>query len=278
MRIVIGHDGSPGAGRAVDLVGAIDWPANSVITLVRAIPDEGEEGAASAARIREQAALEEVAAAVRRDGVEVDVAVADGRPSDAIDSLATQFEADLIVVGSRGNGPIATLLVGSVAAEVTERADRPVLVARTREVRPIVLATDGSASARAAEEALVAFDAFASIPLTVVSVADVSFRYPGRLSLSIHEVAREADARRSADAAARRLREVGWRPRSRVRRGDPAMEILATAKSVGAGLIVIGSRGRMGATGLMLGSVSRDILHSSETSVLVARAAPMDGM
>jgi nucleotide-binding universal stress UspA family protein len=277
MRIVVGHDGSPGADRAVDLVRTLDLPTNSAIKLVRAIPGDGENGAASAARIRERAALEEVAVAVRRDGVEVDVAVADGRASDVINTLATRFEADLIVVGSRGNGPIATLLVGSVAAEVTERADRPVLVARTSEVRPIVLATDGSVSARAAEEALLAFVAFASIPLTVVSVADVSFRYPGRLSLSTHEVALEADARRNADAAARRLRGVGWRPKSRVRRGDPAMQIIATAKSVGAGLIVVGSRGRMGASGLMLGSVSRDVLHSSETSVLIARAASVDG-
>ena len=43
---------------------------------------------------------------------------------------AKEFEADLVVVGSHGRGPIAATVLGSVSAEVAETAPCSVLVAR----------------------------------------------------------------------------------------------------------------------------------------------------
>jgi nucleotide-binding universal stress UspA family protein len=66
-------------------------------------------------------------------GVEAEPEVLEGDPADRILELARMRDVDLIVVGSRGLGPIAGTLLGSVSREVLQHADRPVLVA-TRPV------------------------------------------------------------------------------------------------------------------------------------------------
>jgi len=53
--------------------------------------------------------------------------------------------------------------------------------------------------------------------------------------------------------------------------GDPAAEILASAREHGADLIVVGSRGRGRLSGLLLGSVSQKIASHAPCSVLIVR-------
>jgi nucleotide-binding universal stress UspA family protein len=60
--------------------------------------------------------------------------ILEGTPADAILGLARTRDVDLIVVGSRGRGSIASAVLGSVSAEIAHRADRPVLVARPRSL------------------------------------------------------------------------------------------------------------------------------------------------
>jgi len=52
--------------------------------------------------------------------------------------------------------------------------------------------------------------------------------------------------------------------------GDAAREIVATAKAIGADLVVVGKRGLSGVNELLLGSVSQKVLHHSPTDVLIA--------
>jgi len=68
-------------------------------------------------------------------GVDAETEVLEGDPAGRILELARLRDVDLIVVGSRGLGPIAGALVGSVSREVVHRADRPVLVAAPRHAR-----------------------------------------------------------------------------------------------------------------------------------------------
>lgn len=71
----------------------------------------------------------------RTAGIEAEGEVLEGDPAKRILELARLRDVDLIVVGSRGLGPLAGTLLGSVSLDVLHHADRPVLVAARKAAR-----------------------------------------------------------------------------------------------------------------------------------------------
>jgi nucleotide-binding universal stress UspA family protein len=59
--------------------------------------------------------------------------------------------------------------------------------------------------------------------------------------------------------------------------GDAAAEIVEEASSWPADLVVLGSRGLTGLTRIVLGSVARNVLQGSQSSVLVVRGGVQEG-
>ncbi len=68
--------------------------------------------------------------AAARDGIRASSELLSGNPADEIVACADSQDADLIVVGSRGHGAIASILVGSVSRRVLSESRRPVAVIR----------------------------------------------------------------------------------------------------------------------------------------------------
>lgn len=282
MRVLLAHDGSPGADVATSLVASLPWVQGSTIRVIGAIEGDLQPVAAAepAGRPAEHApdefaaVLEAAASILQRPGLSVDHVI---RRGDAATTIATEAErlgADLVVIGSRGLGPVRTLLLGSVAAEVIDAAPCPVLIGRVPTVREVLLATDGSRASDTATAAVASWPMFEGVPIRVLSVATEVPQY-GDLPATgtIREAIETTRQQQVADAAAIRLRDAGRQALPYIRTGDAAAKIRAFAQAQAIDLIVLGSRGRTGLRRALLGSVVREVLSSTEISVLVVPAA-----
>lgn len=299
MRVLIAYDGSTSAEQALGLAGGIPWPAGTTLRIVTVIeppllylgPPLGAETVIAAELDEDLTAYaqEHVSDAARRlrsGGRTVEGIVLHGRPASTLVEEATRSRADLVICGSRGHGQIASLLLGSVSAEVVDRAQCPVLVARKAAIGSVVFATDGSAASAAAETVLTTWPIFEGVPIQVVSVAHVVEPWRSGIAPPMYRAVLEAHAKdlagakaectRVAEETAARLRAAGRDARPAVRTGDAATEIIAATEETGADLVVIGSRGRTGLAGIFLGSVARNVLHGSKTSVLVVHGPVQD--
>ncbi|MBU6423586.1 MAG: universal stress protein [Chloroflexota bacterium] len=290
MKVLFATDASADALRAQSLIASLAWPVPTRIrvlavgpTIEGVLDDHAARYEPLYERIREGIDLElsDSQQALRATGREIATTLLFGRPASTIVDEAARTETDLIVVGSRGRGPIATTLLGSVSAEVVDHAPCPVLVARTSSLHGVVLATDGSDCAREAEEIVAQWPFVAAPPVTVVSVANVasvvSMLDPfgtgavdgDAYQQMIDQMRAEHD--RIARAAARRLSAHGIAATPLVMDGQPVSSIIDAARLAGAELIVTGTRGRTGLARLALGSVARGVLTHAPTSVLVVR-------
>lgn len=298
MRVLLAIDGSDPASLAVDLVADIAWPSGTTIRVVEAI----ETGAAlfggpwptlalvqadeleAQLRLGANVTVQEAQARLTRPGLTVESEVLRGRPAGALVDDARRMAADLIVVGSRGYGTIESMLLGSVSAEVIDRAMTPVLVARRHRIDRVVLAWDGSTSASRAAEVLRRWPIFARSSVRVVSVADIEVPWwsgfpeagsPELMPLWLDAmVASRSHRDQLASAMTVELEAAGLTAEADRREGDAATEILAAANAFEADLILLGTHGRTGVVRLVLGSVARNVLHYASCSVLVVRETP----
>jgi nucleotide-binding universal stress UspA family protein len=292
MRMLVAVDGSPSSLQARDLVARLPLPPASKIWLMTAyhvpidlvpaamaMPWVGD--AEDALRDALTAELDRLAGPLRHEGREVEAVLVRGRPATAIIDRARELGVDVIVVGSRGRGPLASMLLGSVSAEVVDHAPCPVLVTRSDRVSHLLVATDGSDLARTIPDLLGRWGVFRDMKANVVSVAlppERMFEVLAEVySLGSYPAEDRQEVldrhRRFAEETARRLTEAGLPATSAVLAGDPAREIVEAARRSGADLVVTGSRGLRGLDRLFLGSVARNVLLHAPCSVLVVHPA-----
>ena len=184
-------------------------------------------------------------------------------------------DADMVVVGARGLGAVRSVLLGSVSTGLIHHASCPVAVIHHESsLQPraahdsVLLGTDGSPASELA---------------TAIAFEEASLRGTRLVALHVwrdadmtHIPSMEEGSLKSAAEETLAERLAGWRERypdvsvTRIVEYDkPATRLIEHSKF--AGLVVVGSHGRGGFAGMLLGSVSTAVAHAARAPVIVAR-------
>jgi nucleotide-binding universal stress UspA family protein len=283
MRVLLATDFSSSAAIAMRLLAKLSWAPSAVVEILHMVPTGGARALPMRPGFRAQAAAGEAAAVgmelQRRLGQELTIhsATRPGDPRTAILTHAAETGAELVVVGSHGRGHFAGHVLGSVAAAVAADAPCPVLIARRESVRSLVVGDDLAANTRSATTRVLAWRFFDDVPIAVTSVlapstatveqpADHSEHRP--VVATVQHVASARLEQRVED-----LRAAGRLAIGRLAHGEPAVELLRTARVAGADLIVVGAGDRSDRV-RGLGQVATSVLSGFRGSVLIARDVP----
>ncbi|MCP2264662.1 universal stress protein [Promicromonospora thailandica] len=305
--VLVGVDGSAASLHALDWATAyahrVGWSLHIVCSYslpsFTAASLDGGYAALDDTTIQEGAksVLAEAEARVADAGVRATTEVATGDAAGVLVELSGDY--GLAVVGTRGRGGFTERLLGTVSSALPAHAQCPVVVVplraeanrgvswgepgeaeaepagtsgpgEVREVRRIVVGVDGSPQAeRALQHAITQATAWGA---ELTAVTGVPVGNAGILAWLPSSIDREqvlADIGAGMDVLVDRYeaQNPGLRIRRIVLDGTGAE--LLTEFSTASDLVVVGSRGRGGFRGLLLGSTSQAVLHHSACPVLV---------
>ncbi len=298
-RLVVGIDGSESSLQALrwavaeasrhaaELVAVTTWtalPPPIVAPYVDVNKIGSRANAASAAEQALRSVLEDALA--NNPQVVVQTVATEGHPAKLLTEHSQH--ADLVVVGARGRGSVAGWLLGSVSQELLRHSSCPTAVVRSRhreddamnipdsypsEWSRVVVGIDGSDSSKsalrwAADEAkahdaeLTVASVWTPLPTAVTPYDSGSWGAclePQQLATTtLHDTMEEVLSEYS-----------GLALRREVRGGNPARVLIDLSDR--ADVLVVGSRGRGGFVGMLLGSVSQHVAAHADCTVVVVR-------
>ncbi|GAB3947770.1 universal stress protein [Corynebacterium tapiri] len=205
--------------------------------------------------------------------------IAEGSPIDML--LEMSREVTMLVLGSRGLGGLTGMVMGSVSAAVVSHAECPVVVVRednavTEQTKygPVVVGVDGSdVSQKATEYAFAEAEARGAELVAIHTWMDVQAQ-SSLTGLSSSQGRWDEIEKEQIDVLTERVKPLQEKhPNVQVKkviaRDRPVHALADEAK--GAQLLVVGSHGRGGFKGMLLGSTSRALLQSAPCPMMVVR-------
>lgn len=209
----------------------------------------------------------------RDPGVAVEGETVPGQPARIL--LEKARDAAMIVLGGHGIGTVGSLLIGSTALQVVTHAPVPVVVVQHLEpvVRgEVVVGVDGSRMGEPAIEWAFEAASLRKARLRAIHVwSNPALSWPSDMQSLVYDPQAFAEEELGEALALWREKFPDVEVVSEVMHGRPA-RILAGV-SVRADLLVVGTRGRGGFAGLLLGSVSHALLHLARCPLAVVPAA-----
>ncbi|MEV4371777.1 universal stress protein [Nonomuraea sp. NPDC049637] len=283
-RIMVGVDGSAPSDAALGWAADDAARTGAELHIVHALdrqpysvgrfPDFGQWNnlLLAASRVLERA---EAAVRARQPSVPVHAEIVEGTPAAVLQDQARR--ADELVIGKRGLGGFAGALLGSVTMQVAGQVRCAVVVVRADPPERVGEIGVGIDDSDVCEPAI-------GYAFEQARLRGARLRLIHAWQVPVHafapEIAYDVDEVRAAQREVVRTRTAGWRER------HPEVTVVEDVQSAhpvealtGApcDLLVVGSRGRGAFGSLLLGSVSRGVLHHARCPVAVIRPADDPG-
>lgn len=238
------------------------------------LPRPMDDGGSPEPRVGPERVVGQALDAVRAEfpGLAVSGAIGAGNPVPAL--LTVSETAGMVVLGARGTGGFPGLLIGSVSAQLAAHGHCPVAVVRPAgtATTDVVVGIDGSqasgqalalalAEARRTGGTLVAVHAHQVPPVAAAYSPNPGFEPVRHRDLAVETLDAALGTVEADNPDVKVERRVEHGPAARVlldRAGDAAA-------------LVVGARGRGGFAGLVLGSVSQQVMRHAPCPVLIAR-------
>ncbi|GAA3560871.1 universal stress protein [Nonomuraea rosea] len=275
--IIAGVDGSAPS------IAAVEWAADDALRMggelriVHAldrrpydiarfpVPDQEDLLRKAAGRVLDAA---EAAARARQPAVEVSTRLVEGAPA----AVLQEQEANELVVGNRGLGGFAGVLLGSVTMEVARQVGCPVVVVREERREKVGEIGVGVDDSDTCEPAI-------GYAFEQARMRGAALRLIHAWQVPVHafapEISYDLDEVRAAQREVVSRRTAAWRARypevkliEDVQNAHPVDALTGTACD----LLIVGSHGRGALGSLLLGSVSRGVLHHARCPVAVIRS------
>jgi nucleotide-binding universal stress UspA family protein len=289
MAVVLATDGSEDARAATAWLAQFPLPAGSRLRVVTAVSIP--PSALDVPPVREfqqslrdegRRTAEQAKAFLAPRFATAEVQMADGDAREVILRVAEEWPADLIVLGARGLGAVAGLLLGSVSLGVARHAQASVLVVKAgaAPLRGALVGIDGSDHAHAAATFLASLPLDPTVTVRLVGVVEPA-RYPRTTPVLAARIVRGAIAqivkeRRTALEQALAKAAVPFADRAqRIERqvliGHPVDALIGAATRPDVDLVVLGARGLGAIQRLLLGSVSEGVLRHVDRPILIVK-------
>ena len=288
MRVLLASDGSSGSRRATRWLGELAPTVDMKITVLTVAtltkpPSESQ----TMSELRESViakaheTAEAAATILSPRSTDVQTLVTEGDPRVEVVRAAEEMPTDMIALGARGLGRLKGFLIGSTSLAAARYAPCPVAIVRgrPRPVRHALIAVDGSDGARAALRFLSLFDLLRDARVSLLHVLQQPKVFGHRRSIASlpdqatgEEFSKQgADAERIVEDATAVLGTLKSPVERLLVGGDPARQIVSTARSRRVDLVVLGARGLRTIGRLLLGSVSETVLHHVSRPVVIVR-------
>lgn len=274
MRVLFPTDLSPASQRALECLEEIPGVREVILLHVLEVPGSMGPSFSEGLRELDREIMERMAARLRERGLEVEVLV-EPREAEAvhlaINRVALERRADLVVTGSRGKGWLREALLGSVTADVARTTAVPLLIERLRftpegkaqracpqPLRHVLAAVDFSENSEKLVQFLERLSGIGKVTfLHVASKGERDLEQVEEAKPTLAAIAEEFERKTGTPSA--------WA----VREGIPSREILRAADGLGATCIAMGTRGQSKIAELLWGSTSEAVVRHANHPVLL---------
>lgn len=287
MNILLAVDGSDNSYEAVralkyfrradtlTLLHVLDVPRPAYPMMMPEVADELYRAVEKGMKEDGQRLLDRVASLLPANAGPVTKRLIVGSPAEVIVTQAEQGKVDLILMGTRGLGPVKEQLVGSVSHRVVTLASAPTFILNgpLKALHQILVPLQGPFDAEAAVRFFGTKPFREVVELTLLTVLPTTtppWPVDTATGASMEKQGLQS-AHNFLDAIAEKLSTLGYKTRVLAVLGAPASMILHEAAKLRPDMVVMGTHGRRGISRFILGSVSHTLLHSASYPILVYR-------